>query len=160
MSEPSGLFAEQEAFNTVGSILFGLLVDGDERIEYRSSMTVAGVASKVMAFNPAGRLEAPSGRYNTPDTPYALDRAFKVLRQACYRPGAGTWFSVLVVVQASGAASVEYNYDREVDFSLGGIDPISYVTDQEKFPRNVDQQPEWLKLRLAEGRARLAARDK
>jgi hypothetical protein len=32
-----------------------------------------------------------------------------------------------------------------------------YVRDQEKFPRDEDKQPEWLKQRLAEGRARISS---
>ncbi len=57
-----------------------------------------------------------------------------------------------------GGATAEYNYDSEPEWDVP-IDPIAYVTDQEKFPRHEEHQPDWLKQRLAEGRARLADRD-
>ena len=60
---------------------------------------------------------------------------------------------------ADGSATAEYNYDEEPKWDVP-VDPIAYVTDQDAFPRDEAHQPEWLKLKLAEGRARLAARDK
>ncbi|TFD61610.1 hypothetical protein E3T39_06100 [Cryobacterium suzukii] len=158
MSDLTGLVPEREAFEAVARILLGMMVEGDERIEYNASVTDPVSRSDVKAFNPNGEFEEAEGRVNGPDEPDELFGALEALRLACYRPGAGTWFSIRVVVQAAGAATVEYNYDNEADFGMGGIDPVGYVVDEEKFPRDEDKQPEWLKLRLAEGRALLAER--
>ncbi|MDJ0338527.1 hypothetical protein [Cryobacterium sp. PH31-O1] len=160
MSESYGLLAEQEAFTAVARALSAMLEDGDEHVEFRASMTIPVSALKVRVFNPSGRREMPEGRYNTPTTPDEVGDALEVLRAASYRPGAGTWFSIFVVVQASGGATAEYNYDQEADWDDAPIDPICYLQDQEIFPTDEDKQPEWLNVRLAEGRARLAARDK
>ena len=156
MVETLGLQAEQQAFNEVGVALYRLLEEGDDRIEYRASMTAAVQSARILAYNPAGRYETSEGRANSPRESDELSDALGRLREASYRPGAGTWFSVRIVVTSDGAATAEYNYDKEPDFGLGGIDPIAYVTDQEKFPRDETKQPEWLKERLAEGRARIS----
>ncbi|MBB5643550.1 hypothetical protein [Cryobacterium roopkundense] len=158
MAEVQGLGLQGEAFNALGKVLFGMLADGDDRIEYSASMTAPVTSSDVMIFNATGQFETPDGRVNSSEEPDELYDALKALRAACYRPGTGTWFSIRVVVLATGAGTAEYNYDNEPDFGLGGIDPICYVTDQDRFPRDEDKQPEWLKLRLAEGRAGIAAR--
>ena len=53
--------------------------------------------------------------------------------------------------------SATFNYDDEPDLGTS-LDPVAYVYDAKTFPRDDVHQPEWLKQRIAEGRARLAAR--
>ncbi|WP_422935443.1 hypothetical protein [Sinomonas sp. P47F7] len=158
MSEMRGLLAEKEAFNDLSVALYGMLAEGDDRIEYRASMTVPVHFTQTFAYNPFGRYEAPDGKANSPLETSDVRDALKMLRKASYRTDAGTWFSLRIIVTSDGAATAEYNYDKEPNFGLGGIDPVAYVADQEAFPRDEGHQPDWLKQRLAEGRAGLAAR--
>lgn len=158
MSESQGLLAQQEAFDRIGSELFRLLVEGDERIVCSASSTAPTSLVETFRYRVDGRLEDPDGRGESERTPVAVIVALKALRRACYVPENGTWFGVRITVTPDGRATAEYNYDLEPEWDVP-IDPIAYVTDQEKFPRDEDCQPEWLKQKLAEGRARLAERD-
>ncbi|RZU64136.1 hypothetical protein EV379_0430 [Microterricola gilva] len=159
MSDVSGPWAEREAFNALGVLLYRLLSEGDERIELSVSATVATSSPDLLAFNPAGRYPTPSGRANSVRGSVELWQAIDTLRAAHYKPQLGTWFSAHITVGADGSATAECNYDAEPEWEVP-IDPIAYVTDLEAFPRDEAHQPEWLKQKLVEGRARLAARDK
>ncbi|MBF4636302.1 hypothetical protein ITJ38_17975 [Agreia pratensis] len=159
MDDNTGLLAEKDLFNSVGRQLYGLLFAGDTRIEYLSTRLTSVTFERVRAYCPTGSLHSPEGNFRSVRRPRELGQALGGLRAACYREGSGTWFSVRFVVTATGAATAEYNYDEEPEWDAP-VDSVAYVADQEKFPRDVDKQPEWLKQKLAEGRAALAARGK
>jgi hypothetical protein len=110
----------------------------------------------IRAYNPDGRFPSPDGPFNDASGSFELSDAMERLREASYREGSATWFGVRVTVTASGSATAEYNYDDEPRW-FAPVDPVVYVRDQEKFPRDEDKQPEWLKQRLAEGRARISS---
>lgn len=80
------------------------------------------------------------------------------LRTVMYTPGKGSWFGMDVDLDSDRTMATRFNYDDEPEFSPPGVDPVAYVADQEKFPRDEANQPEWLKQTLAEGRAKRAAR--
>lgn len=82
---------------------------------------------------------------------------FSRLREVMYRPGSGTWFSAEFRVDRSGRMDSDYVYDLEPDWTTP-VDSIAYVTDFEKFPRDLEHQPQWLRDRLSEGYERRAAR--
>lgn len=84
----------------------------------------------------------------------AVHRAFTELRRVMYKPGLGSWFSVLMVVAADGHARTEFNYDQEPDIGVpaGGI---AYLTDLHTYPIDEDKQPQWLKAKVAQGIADL-----
>jgi hypothetical protein len=155
MSEQVGWVAEREAFNELGVLLYRLLGSGDDRLEFVASVTAVTNEQHIRAYNPGGKFLSPNGPFNDARGSYELSKAMKRLREASYREGSGTWFGVHVTVTASGSATVEYNYDDEPQWDAP-VDPVVYVRDQEKFPRDEDRQPEWLKQRLAEGRARIS----
>jgi len=159
MGDNPGISAERDAFNALGVLLYSLLAAGDERIVLGVSATSSTNEQHLRAYNPEGRFESPEGRFNDARGSFELSKAMKALRSAQYRPGAGTWFSARITVNADGSATAEYNYDEEPKWDVP-VDPIAYVTDQDVFPRDEAHQPEWLKQKLAEGRVRLAARDK
>jgi hypothetical protein len=154
MSEQDGLVGEREAFNELGVLLYRLLGPGDDRLEFVASVTAVTNEQHIRAYNPDGKFPSGNGPFNDARGSYELSKAMKRLREASYREGSGTWFGVHVTVTASGSATAEYNYDDEPQWDAP-VDPLVYVRDQEKFPRAEDKQPEWLKQRLAEGRARI-----
>lgn len=80
----------------------------------------------------------------------------KELRSVMYQPGAGTWFTFTLDITSDGQANSSFDYDGEPD--IPWADPTVYLTDQEKFPREVENQPEWYKGRLAEAERLLAER--
>jgi len=155
----NGLIGGQVAFDELGVSLFRLLSSGDERVEYLGSVLSSVTYERVRAYNPDGKFDSPNGRFNSIRLPYKVSKLSRALRSANYRAGAGTWFSIRLTVTAAGAATAGYNYDSEPEWDVP-VDPIAYVTDQEKFPRDEDKQPDWLKQKLTEGRARIADRDR
>lgn len=153
-----GLVAEQAAFKSVCKGLFGLMAEGETRIEYLATVLSAVTYERVRSYTPEGPLESPEGRFRSVRIPSDLSRALRRdLRPASYHEGAGTWFSARIIVTAEGSATANYNYDQEPEWDAP-VDSIAYVTDQEKFPRDEENQPEWLKQKLSEGRERLASR--
>ncbi|WP_221584811.1 hypothetical protein [Microbacterium sp. G2-8] len=84
-------------------------------------------------------LAAPSG------TALPLSR----LRRALYEQDRGTWFSMELIVTSDGAAEATYDYDDEPREFVGLI-PRLWLADQEKFPRSLENRPEWLRAKLAE----------
>ncbi|MEU4384962.1 hypothetical protein [Promicromonospora sp. NPDC023805] len=83
----------------------------------------------------------------------ADDLAYE-LRAVMYRPDAGTWFTFTLDITSDGQAHSSFDYDGEPD--IPELAPTVYLTEQRKFPRNVENQPDWYKERLAEA-ARLVA---
>jgi len=79
----------------------------------------------------------------------------RTMRGQMYQPGTGTWFSMELAVTDAGKVSTNFNYDDDPVFDPP-IDPIAYAVDQDKFPRDPEHQPEWLRDRIAEGEARRA----
>ncbi|KQW08037.1 hypothetical protein ASC66_03575 [Leifsonia sp. Root4] len=159
MADNHGISAERDAFNSVGVGLYRLMQNGDSKIVYLASMTAPVTYERVRAFNPDGRLASTEGPFRSVRIPSELSEALGQLRAASSRTGTGTWFSAIIAVNADGSASAEYNYEREPEWDAP-VDPIAYLTDHEKFPRDEVHQPKWLQQKLAEGRARLAARER
>lgn len=158
MAESGNPLIERELFNRVGALLRELLTPGDDRIELTLLATNSVSGPKLLAFNENGKYEKPGGRANTVRGNWQLWDALEALRAAHYREGTGTWFSAQIVVTKDGGATAKYNYDDEPDWGEAPVDSLAYVDDQEVFPRREEKQPEWLKLKLAEGRAKLATR--
>lgn len=50
MSESYGLLADEEAFSAVGRALSAMLGAGDERVEFRASVTIPVSALKVRVY--------------------------------------------------------------------------------------------------------------
>lgn len=155
MADQVGIGAEHEAFTELATMLYRLLSPADTSIEFLVSATEPVNRKRIRAYNPNGKFETPAGRFNSVRGSFELSRAMDRLRAASYREGAGTWFSAQIVVTAESSATANYNYDDEPEWD-SPLDPVDYVKDQEKFPRDEDNQPDWLKQKLTEGRERLA----
>lgn len=160
MPDQGSAIDAQAAVNDVGMQLYRLLSPGDDRVEFTISSTAAVTSPEILAFNESGEFETAEGRVNSlPGSP-ELWQAVRDLRTTSYKTGVGTWFSARIVVKPDSSTSATFNYDEEPDWGTLPLDPVAYVTDQEKFPRDENKQPAWLKEKLAEGRAKLAGRGK
>jgi hypothetical protein len=80
--------------------------------------------------------------------PLEASIALRKLRAASYRDGSGTWFGLRLTVLPDGTAKAEYNYDDEPEWDAP-VDPVVYVNDLKKFPRDEEHQPEWLRQKVA-----------
>ena len=144
----NGLVEQQNAQDAVGRALLQMLPDGAERAVL--NMTVLTVTSMgyIDAFYPDKTIKHVKfgGRFNTD--------LVRSLREVMYRPDSGTWFSMEMTVTSTGAMTARFNYDNEPEWDVP-VDPVSYVNDAKKFPRDEAHQPVWLQQRLAEGQARI-----
>ncbi|WP_167051959.1 hypothetical protein [Salinibacterium sp. ZJ77] len=77
------------------------------------------------------------------------------LRQLMYQEGHGTWNTMVLRVTAPSQVTTEFDYDAEPRWFDDTIDTIAYVTDQHRYPRDIEKQPEWLRSKLAEGWRRI-----
>lgn len=151
-----GLMEEQLAFTELARALFSFLTPEASRIEYSTSQIRGTGLTTVALFTPNGELEQNGERYNSIRVPFDVRQLALNLREACYRVDSGTWFSARIVVTSAGEATADYNYDNEPDWDAP-IDPALYANDQEKYPRAESAQPDWLKKKIAEGRAQIVA---
>jgi len=158
MVESGDPMIAKELFNKVGVFLYQMLSEGDDRIQFDFLATRSVSGPSIAAYNPNGKYERPDGRINSVRSTRELTDAMKELRAAHYRVGSGTWFSARIVVTKDAAATAEYNYTDEPDWGSAAAAPTAYLDDQEVFPRSEDKQPDWLKKKLAEGRAMIAAK--
>ncbi|WP_017591959.1 hypothetical protein [Nocardiopsis potens] len=91
--------------------------------------------------------EEESGRAEPVPVPDGLRKAMTALREACYRPGRGTWFSAEVRVPRDGACTASYDHDTEPPFHRAPA-PFSYALDAAYFPRSAEHTPGWLAAHL------------
>lgn len=115
-------------------------------IELRA-IVLAPVSSVRMRVTVDGTVEQPL-------PPEEVDDLVEQLRDVMYRDGAGTWFTFVMTITAPAAVTSRFEYDEEPGWTAD-VDPVAYVTDQHRYPRDVDRQPAWLRDRLAEGWARI-----
>ncbi|MGL4338831.1 MAG: hypothetical protein ACRCSP_00190 [Rhodoglobus sp.] len=105
---------------------------------------------------------APYGQEGTyitkPDGEIELDfpsrgvpRLVRELREVMYRPGTGTWFTFTLTVTPQGGVDAQFNYDDEPEWDLPQ-EPVLYVEDLERFPRDGEHIPAWLQEKLRLGR--------
>ncbi|MEU3016273.1 MULTISPECIES: hypothetical protein [unclassified Nocardiopsis] len=87
------------------------------------------------------------GAVTYPDLPGSAVSSLRELREGMYREGTGTWFGLRYVITHDRRFHVDYAYDAEPDFgfelALG-----DYWRDAERFPRNPERVPEWLREKL------------
>ena len=80
-------------------------------------------------------------------------RRFRELRDAMFREGHGTWFSMTVELESDGHMRASYNYDQEPEWDVP-IGDDEYAADLERYPRRPEHIPQWLKDKLtSEGAA-------
>jgi len=143
-----GLYGQRETMAEAVVALRDQIPPGCDRIEYRGNYLAKVSTSRASCRTATGdevRWDGDS---------HAISVALQRLRGAMYRPGVGTWFSVVITVWADGRSQAEFNYDKE-PHAMIPPSGVAYLTDQHFFPIDEDKRPEWLKERLAEGVALL-----
>ena len=83
--------------------------------------------------------------------PHTLAVLIKRMREVMYRPGVGTWFTFTLSITPEGAVDAQFNYDDEPEWSRP-TEPVFYVQDMERFPRDEAHTPAWLVKQLELGR--------
>lgn len=78
-----------------------------------------------------------------------LSRQLRALRELTYEPGKGAWFTAVLRFESGGRFSADFDYDNEPAW-YDTVSPLSYVDEVERFPRDPEHTPDWLRRRLAE----------
>jgi hypothetical protein len=72
------------------------------------------------------------------------------LRIASYRPGRGTWFFARLSIDHTDQLNVSFDYDSEPTILENeSYTKAEYLEELERFPREVEHQPSWLRKILA-----------
>lgn len=151
MEKPNGWYAENEAMLAAATTLLRLLPKGEDHIEFQGNFLASRVAAHAFMVRKDGE--------RVPVTfPEETFTTLATLRNVMYKPGVGTWFSIRMNVYDDGSIQVVYNHKDEPSWRISP-DPVDYVTDQHVYPIDEENQPEWLKQRVAEGRRELCERD-
>ncbi|MEH0110215.1 hypothetical protein V6N00_10930 [Tersicoccus sp. MR15.9] len=129
----------------LGRQLHALIPDGFDVITYTTSKTLSFYRETLVATSEDGRRES-----------LLVDDEVTVLsselRDVMYRQGPGTWFGAVVTVTSRGKLDAQYNYDDEPYWDFP-VDPKTYVTDLETYPRDDAHMPEWLQQKVRDHEA-------
>ncbi|WAE75560.1 hypothetical protein OUQ99_10955 [Streptomonospora nanhaiensis] len=91
------------------------------------------------------------GQVSQVEVPEGVGELVGALKRAGYQEGRGTWLSMIVSVHHTHQLNVEYNHDTEPELAPGAA-PLAYAQELERFPRDEEAVPAWLRARLAEAR--------
>ena len=142
-----GIGDQLEAQSRLGAEGARFIPDDAEALFIRCAAVLAAVARYQLYLERSdGTRESIMGRGFD-------DGAIRDIRAAMYQPGAGTWFSGEIRIDRTGAVDATFDYDSEPVWDAP-VDPIAYAYDADKFPRDLEHQPAWLREQVAEGRER------
>ncbi|BDD83488.1 hypothetical protein TPB0596_32510 [Tsukamurella pulmonis] len=146
--EHMGIGEHLEAQSRVGAEGARFIPDDAEALFIRCAAVLAAVAMYEYY------LERPDGTRESIRRPRGLDPdLIKDLRAAMYQPGVGTWFSGEIRIDRTGAVGATFDYDSEPVWDAP-VDPIAYAYDADKFPRDLEHQPAWLREQITQGQER------
>ena len=96
------------------------------------------------------RAYSPDDSLSYPDLGgFAFSKAMRALRSAMAQPGTGAWFSAEIKLTGEGGFTMDVDYDSEPAWKVP-IVAETYVEEQELFPRDDENQPEWYRQKLRE----------
>ncbi|GHC94978.1 hypothetical protein GCM10007079_46080 [Nocardiopsis terrae] len=129
-------FSEHEKLIEIGRNLASEAPEDWLRIEVDVFMLAEVSTSSVEVFKEDGSREFF-------DIPFSASMAFRELREGMHTAEYGTWFSAQYSLEKPGRFKVEYDYDNEPPFPYP-LDSERYANDYLKFPRALENIPEWL----------------
>lgn len=139
--QDGGAVNRQRLIEELGRELYRHIPNGADHIEYVIRALAPFTQSTARVIDAAGQSQWVS-------PPDQVDDIAGELRSAMYRPGAGTWFSAVITVTVRGSMDADFNYDDEPDW-LRPVEPIWYVRDLERFPRDEAAMPTWLRAEVS-----------
>ncbi|MDT9689165.1 hypothetical protein Q5762_12595 [Streptomyces sp. P9(2023)] len=129
----------------IGAALVEAVPEGWRRVRFEFFGTVQVDSALLESVSDDGSASRHS-------VPRVAMREFDRLRSTMYRPGAGTWFTARYVIERSGESTIDFDHDNEPGF-VPQLTAGAYLVDFERFPRDEENTPEWLRDRLREARA-------
>jgi hypothetical protein len=152
MSQPPSrpgdeLERRQDLESQIGLALLDIAPAGWKRVELRAAVTVDGHQLRLAVLMADTSTYVPQSI--APDVLQRVAAALPELRQACYQPGRGTWFSLLLCLNSPESYGVAYNFHHEPAWNPPPPADV-YMRDFEAFPRDAFHLPQWLRDRLEE----------
>ena len=117
-----GLYAQDYAIRAAATALSALLPPDGDHIKHCGFYLARLSGSVTVAIMPDGREVSLS---SSP----AVRNAFIELRRIMYKPGVGSWFSVMMMVWADGHMCTDFNFDKEPDGDATPPGGIAYISD-------------------------------
>lgn len=131
----------------IGLALLDLAPEGWHRVELRAAVTVDGHQLRLAVLMADRRTYVPDSV--DPNVLSRIAAALPELRQVCYQPGRGTWFSLLLCLNSAESYGVAYNFHHRPEWNPP-LPPDTYLRDFEAFPRDAFHLPQWLRDVLEE----------
>ncbi|MBB5643551.1 hypothetical protein [Cryobacterium roopkundense] len=135
-----GIFGQKILLEKLGKILYSSIPLGFDSVVF-----------KVRTLAPWGQASMDITRADgSAQSATVADNAMQCageLRANMYRDGLGTWFSAEFTVTAAGSLHTTYNYDDEPNWTRPA-EAVFYVDDLERFPRDPEHIPEWLRRQV------------
>lgn len=137
---PLGPLEQGELLQDLARTLVAVVPQGWQQLTYLVRVIGAhrsGVFAVQEADGQVRQMEVPDGVQDTVDA----------LKRSGFQEGKGTWLSMIISVHHSNQFNTEYNHDTEPDLPTG-VSPLAYAQELERFPRDHDLVPDWLRVRL------------
>jgi hypothetical protein len=136
---------ERQTVNGAVRALRSAAPRGWERLgfEFRATVGIDSVSFEVVDAAGRARAATPPGQ-----AVGLMDE----LRREMYRRGKGAWFTARLDIGRDGRFSAEFDYDGEPEFTPP-LTASAYVQDLERFPRNREHIPRWLRDKLKDVQA-------
>ncbi len=133
----------QQLYEQIGTAVVQRAPEGFEQV--RVDARYAGKTSeyKVVA------LLADGSRVSVKGLPREFFKGFDELRAVTYQEGKGAWLSAAFVLSGQGRVSIDFDYDHEPAWTSPTV-AGHYVEEVERYPRDPEHIPDWLRQRLAE----------
>ncbi len=138
--QSSGFYGEQLLRERIANVLLHKLPESSVSVEL--TVCFAGPAS--LAY--ADVLLVDGGKTSIRGISDVVQE-LRELRNLMYRTGKGTWFSSKIFVSSTRSIDATYDYTNEPEWDA----PISaecYVQDLERFPRDENNRPLWLREKI------------
>lgn len=70
------------------------------------------------------------------------------IRERCYVPEKGTWYSMKFIINADNSADITLNFDDEPTYLGESLEPQQYAIEMMKFPVTELNRKDWMKANL------------
>ena len=142
---PSSIVEMSDHTGPLGQQVYNMLPDDCEKIEFTADLTATVGQTSALVYRGGSPFS-----FTTYD--HGIINSLPPLRSLMYKPGGGTWYSMVITITNEGKADFRFDYEHEPVW-LSPVDPSIWAKDQAAFPRDYENQPEWLRERLAQAGA-------
>lgn len=122
-----------------------IIQEVSERIfaDYRAHLPVIVTVCKLGSIS-NGRMQITSSGQDIPaPIPSSIFTLMLELREVMVQPGSGAWLTAEIQIANDGRAATRFDYNSEMEWTLGRPEGRDYQLELEKYPRDADHIPQW-----------------